>query len=956
MSKSREYVIAEFLGLNERTQSIVVGQSGARHGSILENIKPVGGVLAKIDGNTLHSTFSYKVAKRPITLIRYTPDNGQNSFIMTTWDNIFRYVASTGVWEPLGKDARGLTLIPRSYPYNTHQLTEANYPYDYVIYDDVLYLTDGMNLPVRVKYPVDSGTAADGQIKAQIGTWGLKPLTGTAEVLSATVQAAAGLIAAGVYRYKVTLYDSVRLQESNISTEYEDVTLLINQKAWVNVDQSHWVDENNYDVENEFIDYIRIYRSDDVGGVGTFTPYRLAATLKCGLITYGTCEVAVGGAVTGVGTNFTRAAVGYVLYGGANAYQITVIADATNCTVVKADGSGVGAGEGVAAGSTCKVLAGFIDNAPNYASATMYFGEATFPGGTEDHSPPPKGKYCVGFGDRNQRLFIAGDPDHPNRLYYSQPLLPNYFPAVNYLDVSPDDGDTITALIKFQARLYVFKHNSVTVCSVEGEPYEWNFASKVLSVGASNNRCIADCGGLLIFANDQGVWSWNGSSLSYISHKDTDSNFTSTWSKVVKPELARSVGSYIPSLHEYWLALCLDDSRGLYDSSLADIGADVWHSPAEFNAGGALSQNNMVACYRIENGQWYFRMNMSPSCLCVWRGIGDSLQVFSGDYGCSVYQQENTGALVVRDGDAGYATAGSVSTLTDTAKAWTTNQWSGATLTIRAGTSTAESATVLSNTATALTIIGKFGTNPASPDAYVINRYDDDRILFGALTADEPGGIPPAVNPYLYDKAFAGNTNAFVGYILVLRPNTATAEYCTVESNTMTTIGGLPAIRFKGEANSFNGVDDGWTVDPANGDTYYLLSPVGTLDKVLPYRWRSLLMAPDSIEKKKRFFDLFYKLVTEDNVQVSYTVDGGGGGSFNIIPATDTDTHWDVDKWDTELTWATEAKLFTMQTDPLEADAEGRYIEIEVTGESREAFELHILDILHKTYTGEIWR
>lgn len=72
--------------------------------------------------------------------------------------------------------------------------------------------------------------------------------------------------------------------------------------------------------------------------------------------------------------------------------------------------------------------------------------------------------------------------------------------------------------------------------------------------------------------------------------------------------------------------------------------------------------------------------------------------------------------------DGGRASAGAASTLTDASQAWATNEWENATLTLQSGTGSGQTATVLSNTATVLTISGTWGTNPDNTTGYRIKR------------------------------------------------------------------------------------------------------------------------------------------------------------------------------------------------------------------------------------------
>lgn len=77
--------------------------------------------------------------------------------------------------------------------------------------------------------------------------------------------------------------------------------------------------------------------------------------------------------------------------------------------------------------------------------------------------------------------------------------------------------------------------------------------------------------------------------------------------------------------------------------------------------------------------------------------------------------------------DAGTATSGAASTLTDSTKSWVVNRWSNYAVRILAGTGAGQIRPIASNTATALTIIGSWATNPDSTSVYAI-QGDPDKL------------------------------------------------------------------------------------------------------------------------------------------------------------------------------------------------------------------------------------
>lgn len=73
----------------------------------------------------------------------------------------------------------------------------------------------------------------------------------------------------------------------------------------------------------------------------------------------------------------------------------------------------------------------------------------------------------------------------------------------------------------------------------------------------------------------------------------------------------------------------------------------------------------------------------------------------------------------------GTASAGGATTLTDSTKTWTVNQWANMQVRILSGTGAGQSRVVNSNTATELTVSAAWGTNPDATSVYVLEGVDD---------------------------------------------------------------------------------------------------------------------------------------------------------------------------------------------------------------------------------------
>jgi hypothetical protein len=88
--------------------------------------------------------------------------------------------------------------------------------------------------------------------------------------------------------------------------------------------------------------------------------------------------------------------------------------------------------------------------------------------------------------------------------------------------------------------------------------------------------------------------------------------------------------------------------------------------------------------------------------------------------------------------DAGIATAGAASTLTDSTKSWAVNRWANYCVRILAGTGAGQVRPIVSNTSTVLTVIGTWDTNPDSTSVFSIQGDPDKAYIFGGGIAAAP--------------------------------------------------------------------------------------------------------------------------------------------------------------------------------------------------------------------------
>jgi len=104
-----------------------------------------------------------------------------------------------------------------------------------------------------------------------------------------------------------------------------------------------------------------------------------------------------------------------------------------------------------------------------------------YPTGTATWTPP-KCKYWI---VHNNRLFGAGDPDNPSRLYYSKDGSHDLFEStVDYKNIRLNDGDEITFILNLLGILTVGKTNSISKVYDDGDPDDdWSISEPFSYIG-----------------------------------------------------------------------------------------------------------------------------------------------------------------------------------------------------------------------------------------------------------------------------------------------------------------------------------------------------------------------------------------------------------------------------------------------------------------------------------------
>jgi hypothetical protein len=131
----------------------------------------------------------------------------------------------------------------------------------------------------------------------------------------------------------------------------------------------------------------------------------------------------------------------------------------------------------------------------------------------------PIGKYIK---IHRERLFVAGDPDNPNRIYYSNAFLPGFIrqtTTVDFLDIQPEDGDVITGIPILLGSIFIFKRNNIRKLNVESSDPDNFFVDDPTSFqGAPADRTIIETPFGIVYLGWDHIYRFDGS----FSHVQVD--------------------------------------------------------------------------------------------------------------------------------------------------------------------------------------------------------------------------------------------------------------------------------------------------------------------------------------------------------------------------------------------------------------------------------------------------
>jgi hypothetical protein len=222
----------------------------------------------------------------------------------------------------------------------------------------------------------------------------------------------------------------------------------------------------------------------------------------------------------------------------------------------------------------------------------------------------------------DNRIFLGGSPENPNRIWYSKLNAPNYFSDTDYSDDGTDSAK-IKGMVAGNNALWVFREPSVSntnifyhvpsIDEVDGKIYPYSHSS--VSLG-----CI---GGAINFNDDIVFFSPNG--MEGISADITTEQFASHRSSAVD-RLMTSHKDYKNMLLQEWRGyllvimgkdIYLADSRAVYQNEgHMEYEWYYW----DLDKGNAWGDPGNVVCTVVHDDELYFATDKCRIYSLTWTG------------------------------------------------------------------------------------------------------------------------------------------------------------------------------------------------------------------------------------------------------------------------------------------------------------------------------------------------
>ena len=229
-----------------------------------------------------------------------------------------------------------------------------------------------------------------------------------------------------------------------------------------------------------------------------------------------------------------------------------------------------------------------------------------------DKDPPPSGKYLEVF---KNRMWMAGVPGYPKRIYFSEFLEPESWPPSYYADIQLPSGDEITGLKVLGETLVVFSRSAPLV--IFGETlFDFVIRRTLSNAGTESHRSVVQIENTLVYLSRQGIFAFDGAVSRLLSD-----DITPLFARYKPGKLAMSAAVYDTQLKRYRVAV--------YDEN--------------FRASTAEPEtNNCELIYDLRTGSWS-RSSKKIGQYIILSGPGDKGQIFFSDPNDGLLYEDGVG-------------------------------------------------------------------------------------------------------------------------------------------------------------------------------------------------------------------------------------------------------------------------------------------------------------------------
>lgn len=220
-------------------------------------------------------------------------------------------------------------------------------------------------------------------------------------------------------------------------------------------------------------------------------------------------------------------------------------------------------------------------------------------------------KTCESY---NNYLLIGnlseGGITYGSRLRWSDIGVLNTWPANNYIDIEPSDGDSIVAIKRYQQSVYVFKKHSIYEVIQTGGAGAEAFIVRPIARGigawAKNSvKAIENRG--LVFLGQNGVYLFDGSNFDFISDP-----IQRKFDGLNRSRYTQAVAEVYPVKNQYWIAV----------------------------TDGVDTQNKTIFVWDYIQQAWTLYSGINANALIKAEDNNGNVVLFSGDYNGDIYKQD----------------------------------------------------------------------------------------------------------------------------------------------------------------------------------------------------------------------------------------------------------------------------------------------------------------------------